>query len=111
MERSASANDCLPPPKLDKSPGKRYHAPEEATAVILTITTSTTTAAATPEAMAAFGMVAVISLIAFLTIQELASASEGPRSRLLSRALNVGVIPLLMVFAAIVFTTVLEILR
>lgn len=79
--------------------------------MLLMITTSTTTATATPEAMASLGMVAVISLIAFLTIQELASAGEGPRSRLLSRALNVGVIPMLVIFAAIVITRVVEILR
>ncbi len=79
--------------------------------MLLTVTTSTTTATATSEAIASFGMVAVIALIALLTIQELASASEGPRFRRFGQALNVGVIPLLMVFAAIVVTTIVEILR
>lgn len=79
--------------------------------MLLMITTSTTTATATPGAMASFGMVAVISLIILLIVQELATASEGPRFRRFGQALNVGVIPMLVIFAAIVVTRVVEILR
>jgi len=53
---------------------------------------------------------AVLTLIAFLVVKELAGADSRPRLRALGRALNVGIIPLLLVFAAIAAAKVVEVL-
>jgi hypothetical protein len=53
---------------------------------------------------------AVLTLIAFLVVKELAGAGSRPRLRALGRALNVGIIPLLLVFAAIAAAKVAEVL-
>ncbi len=81
--------------------------------MITTITTSTITTVTTIAAMgltAAVGVAAVVALIAFLTTKELASASLSPRSQLAGKALNVPIVPMLMVFAVIVTVKIVEVL-
>ncbi len=76
------------------------------TVVTTTITTITTTTTSAVMGMSVFiGILAVFTLMAFLATKELASASNGPRLRFLSSALNVGTVPL---FLAFVFTVVLQ---
>ena len=56
------------------------------------------------------GVVAVIALVAFLGIRELATARGGSRSRFLARSLDIGIVPLIIVFAVIVVMAVVNII-
>ena len=89
--------------------------------MISTVSTVTTTTASTvttaTSLVAGFGLIATITLIALLISKELAgaasensSASELTLPGALDRVLNVGIIPLLMVFVSIVFVKVLNVL-
>ena len=81
---------------------------------ITTISTITTTSSITT--IAALGMaatlsiVATITLIAFLTTKELMGIRGDGSSQRIGRFLNVGITPLLMVFAAIVAIAIAEVL-
>ena len=79
--------------------------------MISTVTITTTTVTTASIAMVAvLGIAAVVTLIALLVTKELATATDGPRFKMLGRHLNVGIIPLLMVFSMIVVTKVVEVL-
>lgn len=56
------------------------------------------------------GLVAVIALVAFLCVKELASSSEPDSRRFLAQSLDVAIIPLIIVFAMIVVIKTTEIL-
>jgi hypothetical protein len=82
----------------------------------MTATTVTTTAAATAttatsiESAAVLGGVLVVTLILLLVTKELAGASDTARAQRLSRIVNVGALPLLFAFGAIVVAKVLAVL-
>ena len=79
--------------------------------MVSTVTTSTITAVTTIAAMGlgfVIGIAAVVVLVAFLTVKELVSISQFPHFRLLGRYLNVGVLPLVIAFGAIVVVKVGE---
>ncbi len=85
--------------------------------MISTVTTVTTTAASTAATVAGFGLIAALALIALLTAKELAGAVSGNSSApeftlpgALDRALNVGIVPLSMVFVSVVFAQIANIL-
>jgi len=78
--------------------------------MISTVTTSTIITIAAMDLVVAIGVAATITLIAFLTVKELASASLSPSSQFTARFLNVGIIPLIMAFAVIVGVRIAEIL-
>ena len=79
--------------------------------MISTVTTSTITTITT---MADFGVilgtVAVVTLVVLLCTRELAAAAEGHGSMRLARSLDVSIIPLVMVFAAVITMKVLTVL-
>ena len=88
---------------------------------VTTVTTTTTTTASTvttaTSMIAGFGLVATITLIVLLIAKELAgAASENSSAReftlpgALDRVLNVGIVPLLMVFVSIVVVKVANVL-
>ena len=81
---------------------------------IVTSITSVTSTTTSVSAMLDFGMilglVAVIALIAFLCVKELATASRSSSHRSLAKFLDIGMIPLIIVFAMIVIMKVVEIL-
>lgn len=84
--------------------------------MISTVSTASTAATAT-SLVAGGGVIATITLIAMLIAKELAgvasvnsSAPELAMSGALDRVLNVGIIPLLMVFVSIVVVKVLNVL-
>jgi len=56
------------------------------------------------------GLVAVVALIAFLCVKELASSSEHGSRRFLARSLDVAIIPLIIAFAMILVIQTTEIL-
>jgi len=58
----------------------------------------------------AVGLVAVIALIAFLGVRELATASGGGRQRLLAKSLEIGIVPLIIAFVMIVAMEIVAIL-
>jgi len=79
--------------------------------MISTVTTTTVSTITTAVGIAAsLGLMAVLTLIAFLVAKELAGADARPRLQALGRALNVGIIPLLLVFGAIAAAKVVEVL-
>jgi len=88
--------------------------------MISTVTTVTTTAASTvttATSLAGFGLIATITLITLLIAKELAGAvldnSSAPEITLpdaLNRVLNVGIIPLSMVFMSVVFVKIVNVL-
>jgi len=55
-----------------------------------------------------FGVAATVTLIILLATRELATAHGGLRSKLLGHYLWVAIIPLLLVFALIVITKIIE---
>jgi hypothetical protein len=84
--------------------------------MISTVTVSTITTVTSITSIAAMGLGASISifavllLIGLLTTKELAGASDGSTSKLVSRCLNISIIPLVVSFVVIVALKVLEIL-
>lgn len=87
-------------------------------ATVTTTTTTTVTTAASTTLAAGLGLLATLALIAFLVVKELAGAgveSSGSvgtitMSRAIDRVLNVAIVPLLIVFGAIVIAKVLAVL-
>ncbi len=80
------------------------------------ITTVTTTTVTTVTTVAAMGLTAVVSiaamlcLILFLVVKELASADGLPTSLRIAQFLSVGILPLVMAFAVIAAVTVFEVI-
>lgn len=86
--------------------------------MIATVTTTTASTVATATSLVAgFGVIATITLITLLITKELAGAAPENSSTqasalcgALDGVLNVGIIPLLMVFVSIVLVKVLDVL-
>ncbi|MBA7506256.1 hypothetical protein ES706_04937 [subsurface metagenome] len=75
------------------------------------ISTVTTSAVTTMIGFGmALGLVAVITLIAFLGVRELATASRGGTQRLLAKSLDIGIVPLIIAFAMIIAMEMVKIL-
>jgi hypothetical protein len=79
--------------------------------MVSTVTTTTVSTIATAAMVGSLGLIAVITLLALLIQKELIGASEGPRSKMLVRALNIAIVPLLMGFAVTMAVKVAEALR
>jgi hypothetical protein len=78
--------------------------------MISTVTTTTVSTLTALGVTAALGIVAVIALVALLISKEVVGSTGGPRQQVLARALNVGIVPLLLVFVTVVATRVVQIL-
>lgn len=79
--------------------------------MISTVTTTTVSSITSTAGLAAsLGLIAVLTLLSFSVARELASAGDHPRLQRLARVLNVAIVPLLMVFTAIVAAKVVEVL-
>lgn len=70
--------------------------------MVSTVTSTTVTTVTLFGISALLGLAAVLMLISYLMARELLEGSSNQRLRLLSRRLNVAVVPLLVVFAVIV---------
>jgi len=76
------------------------------------ITTATTaTTAITTMTAASLTLIVILALIALLVNKELLGGLKGERVKQLSRALNVAIIPLLVVFVTSVIFRVADTLR
>jgi hypothetical protein len=75
--------------------------------MISTVTTSTVSTVTIAGSFAAIG---VIILLGMLIQKELSSSSDNARSQKLSKALNIGIIPLIIAFVLIIISKVLSIL-
>ena len=78
--------------------------------MISTVTTTTTTV--TTAQVMAYGIIAVIALIVFLALKEILSAEADKSERMKSfvKGSNVAIVPLLLVFVAIVAYKVVTVL-
>ncbi|HEU5014610.1 MAG TPA: hypothetical protein VFT66_18945 [Roseiflexaceae bacterium] len=74
--------------------------------MITTVTTTTTVALAT--AATSLTLTVILTLIALLIQKEFISGLEGRRAALISRALNIAIVPLLIVFVASVAIRVFD---
>ena len=78
---------------------------------MITTVTTTTTVALTTAAAASLGLIVILTLIALLIQKELINGLEGQRAKRLSRALNIAIVPLVVVFVATVAIKVADIFR
>ena len=76
--------------------------------MVSTVTSTTVTTVTLFGITALLGLAGVLMLISYLVAKEVLSASPYQRLRLISRRLDVAVVPLLLVFAAIVGSRVVE---
>lgn len=79
--------------------------------MVSTVTTTTVSTVTTVVMAGSLGLVAVVTLLILLIQKELIAVSEGPRAKLLVRALNIAIAPLLMAFALSMAVKVAEIVR
>ena len=77
----------------------------------VTTTTVTTVTTATVAVIAGLSLLAVLTLLGVLISKEVISVSEESRFKVLGRALNVAIIPLLLAFLLIAVVQVLSVLR
>ena len=77
--------------------------------MITTVTATTTTV--TGVAAATLALIAILSMLALLIQKEIIGGGDGPRSRRLNRALNIAIVPLLLVFISTLIFKVAEALR
>jgi hypothetical protein len=78
---------------------------------MITTVTTTTTTAITSMAAASLTLIVVLTLIAALVQKEIIGGLAGDRAKRLTRALNVAILPLVVVFVATVAVRIAETLR
>ncbi len=79
--------------------------------MVSTVTTTTVSTITTVAMVGSLGLLAVVTLLVLLIQKELIAVSEGPRSKMLVRALNIAIAPLLMSFALTMAVKVAEALQ
>ena len=76
--------------------------------MVSTVTSTTVTTVTLFGITALLGLAAALMLISYLVAKELLSASSNRWLQLVGRRLNVAIVPLLLVFAAIVATRIAD---
>jgi hypothetical protein len=79
--------------------------------MVSTVTTSTVTTVTTVAIAGSVALIGICTLLALLVQKELATATESRFARALSRALNIGIVPLLVSFVLVVAVKVAEALK
>lgn len=79
--------------------------------MISTVTTSTVTTVALTTMGGSLILVGIIVLLTLLVQKELASNAQSTRALKFSRALGISIVPLLIGFAMIVATKVIEVVK
>ena len=78
--------------------------------MVSTVTTTTVTTVTLFGITALLGLAAVLMLISYLAAKEMLGASSSQRLQLISRRLNIAIVPLLLVFAAIVGDKIVDVI-
>lgn len=79
--------------------------------MVLSVTiTTVSTITSTAGFAGSLALIAVLALASVLVAKEFSTASNAPRLQRFGRGLNVAVIPLLMVFVAVVAAKLVEVL-
>lgn len=78
---------------------------------MITTVTTTTTTVVTTAAAASLALIALLTLIALLIQKEIIGSLSGPRARRISRALNIAIVPLVLVFVVTVAFKIADVLR
>jgi hypothetical protein len=78
--------------------------------MVSTVTTTTVSTVTTVVMAGSLGLVAVVTLLVLLVQKELIAVSDGARAKVLVRALNIAIAPLLMAFALSMVVKVLQII-
>ena len=78
--------------------------------MVSTVTSTTVTTVTLFGISALLGIAAVLMLISYLVVKEMLSASSSRRLQLVSRRLNVAIVPLLLAFATIVGSKVADVI-
>lgn len=78
--------------------------------MVSTVTTTTVSTVTTAVMAGSLALIAVITLLVLLVQKELIAVSDGPRARVLVRALNIAIAPLLLAFGLSMIMKVWEVL-
>jgi hypothetical protein len=78
---------------------------------MITTVTTTTTVALTTTAAASLTLIVILTLIGLLIQKELIGGLESGRAQRLARALNIAIVPLVVVFVASVAMKIADALR
>lgn len=79
--------------------------------MVSTVTTTTISTVTTLSLAGSLALAAIITLLVLLIQKELTTASRERAARALGRVLNIGIVPLLVVFAFIVVVKVVQALK
>jgi hypothetical protein len=79
--------------------------------MVSTVTTATVTTVTTIAIAGSLALIGICTLLALLIQKELSTTARGRFARALGRALNIGIVPLLMAFALIVAVKVAQALK
>ncbi len=79
--------------------------------MISTITTSTVSNVTTAAVAGSLILIGILVLLALLIQKELTTASTSSRVRMFSKTLNIGIVPLLIVFVLVVVNRVAVVLK
>jgi hypothetical protein len=79
--------------------------------MISTVTTSTVSTITSAALFGTFGLIGVLVLITLLVQREMLIPLKDPRIIRLQRALNIAIVPLLVVFMVLVVTKVSELIH
>ena len=79
--------------------------------MISTITTSTVSAVTSGALAGSLVMIGVLVLLSLLIQKELVTTGTGNRAQRISRALNIAIVPLLIVFGMVVVNKIMEVLH
>jgi len=79
--------------------------------MISTVTTTTVSTVTTVAIAGSLALIAVVTLLVLLIQKEVTTASRGRLAHAFSRALNIGIVPLLLGFALLVAVKVAEVLK
>jgi len=75
------------------------------------ISTVTTSTVSTVTLAGSFAIIGILVLIVFLIQKELTSTVTGEKAKVYARYLNIGILPLILVFIAVVISKVMENLK
>ena len=78
---------------------------------MITTVTTTTTTTVTTIGVASLALIAIVTMLVLLVNKEILMVSQKPWARRLNRALNVAIVPLMVVFVTTVVMKVAAVLR